>query len=442
MKKLIICIFIAIFLISTVFCAPASAYTLSSDMKIHADTVILKNLETNMTVYSQNVDKKVYPASLTKLMTALVVLDKVPNIKTVVTAGENVINDLLGSEASIIMIQPGEQLTVEDLLYGLLVSSGCDAANVLAEHVSGNVTEFVKEMNAKAVSLGMTNTNYANAHGLHSEEQYTTTADLEKLGLAVIQNETLLKICGSARHTIPATNKSEARILATTNFLLDPNTSYYYKRVKGLKTGFTDQAGRCLMTYAEKDGQRYLCIVTGCPDKDESGNSVRYDFEDTFDLLYWAYTQFEYVCVAESNYPAAEVNVKLCSDHDFVLAVTKEELCSIIPINSKSSVIVEPHLTSETVEAPIKKGDVLGYAEILCSGEKLGRVDLVAAEDCDRSFVLLVTDRTTKFLFHPITIVILSLIILAIVAFVVLNIRTNIIKNRMYDEKIKRRDNQ
>ncbi len=443
MKKLIICIICLIILLSTICLIPANAYTLPADMSIHANGVLLKNLETNMVIYEKNINEKIYPASITKLMTALVVFDKIKDLNEIATCGENVENDLLGTDASIMFLKPGEQISIEHLLYGLIVMSGCDAANVLAEHVSGSVFAFVEEMNNMARKLGMNNTNFMNAHGLHDDNHYTTVSDLEKLGTAVIQNEVLLKMCGTSRHTVPPTNKTDTRYIATTNYMIDANTSYYYKRVKGLKTGFTDEAGRCLMSYAvnEDKGQSYLCIVTGCSPKNEKEQYVRYDFEDTYNLLYWAYTEFEYICVAEKDYPAAEATIKLCSDKDFVLALTKNDFSAIVPKNSLSSVIIEPHLTSNELDAPIKKGDYLGYAIVQCAGVELGRVDLVAAEDCDRSFILLITDKVSEVLFHPVTLIILGVCFIVFAIFVFLNIRENVIRARMYDEKMKQKEN-
>lgn len=443
MKKFIICIICLTFILSAIFCLPASCYTLPADMTLHGNAIMLKNIETNMVVYEKNIDEKIYPASITKLMTALVVMDKVTDLNEMVVCGENVENDLLGTGASIMFLKPGEQISVENLLYGLLVSSGCDAANVLAEHVSGSVFAFLEEMNNMAKKLGMTNTNYMNTHGLHDDNHYTTVRDLEKLGMAVIQDETLLKICGTSRYTVPATNMTEERYLATTNYMMDANTDSYYKRVKGLKTGFTDEAGRCLMSYAvnEDKGQSYLCIVMGCNPEDEEGFYVRNEFEDTYNLLYWAYTDFEYTCVAETNHPVTEVKLKLCSDRDFILAVTKEDFFSIVPSDSISSVIIEPHLNATEIEAPVNKGDVLGYAIVYCAGVELGRVDLVSPETCKRSFFMLITDRVGNVLFHPITLIIFGVCFAAFAVFVILNVRENIIRSRMYDEKIKQREN-
>ena len=442
MKKFIICVICLILLLSTVCIIPASAYTLPADMTLFGKNILLKNLETNMVVYEKNIDEQIFPASITKLMTALVVMDKVKDINEIATCGENVEKDLLGTDASIMFLKPGEQIPVKELLYGLLVSSGCDAANVLAEHVSGSVFAFVEEMNNMAKKLGMENTNYMNAHGLHDDNHYTTVRDLEKLGTAVIQNETLVEICGTSRYTVPPTNKSDERYLSTTNQMLDASTSNYYKRIRGLKTGFTDAAGRCLMSYAvnEDKGQSYLCIVMGCAPEDENGKYVRNEFKDTYNLLYWAYTDFDYVTVAKKDSPTAEVNVRLCKERDFVLAVTESDLSAIIPKDSLSSVIVEPHIGSTEIEAPVNKGDYLGYAVVYCAGVELGRVDLVASESCERSFTLLVTDSVKKALFHPVTIIVFGILFLALAVFAFFNIRENIIRARLYDEKMKQKE--
>ena len=234
-------------------CFTAAAYE-PDTFTVRAEGCVLASLNTGELLYQKSENKRLYPASLTKIMTATVVLDTANDLNEVVTAGESAIAILQGTDSSTMGLQAGEQLSVLNLLYTLLVHSANDAANILAERFgNGSIAEFVEKMNQKAAELGMQNTHYVNAHGLHDENHYTTPYDMYLLTRYALKNETFKKIVETVRYTLPATNKHGQRILATTNFLQDANSvtpEYFYKYAGGVKTGYTDEAGRCLVSTA------------------------------------------------------------------------------------------------------------------------------------------------------------------------------------------------
>ncbi|MBQ6819328.1 MAG: D-alanyl-D-alanine carboxypeptidase [Clostridia bacterium] len=436
MKKFAISIFLCLILTTSSFFAPTvSAYTLPPDLEIHARSVYMINLETGTVVYQKDPTAQMFPASVTKLMTALVALEQCPDLQKPVTVYPQVVDDLLGTGAAVAGLLGGEQVTMEQLLHLLLIPSSCDAANAIAMEISGSVEEFVKLMNAKAAALGMTNTLYANAHGLHEEIQTTTAYDQYLLATEIIKHKELTDICCQYNYTMPATNFHEERTFPTTNYMINPYSSWYYKRVQGLKTGYTDDAGRNLVSLAEKDGQRYITVVLGCPADTLNGYQVHHEFDNTYDLLFWAYTDLEYMTVVETTKPVAEAKVTLCRETDHVIAVPAEDFHAMIPKDSLDSVIVTPHLTKEEWKAPVEKGTVLGTATVTCAGEEIGTIDLVAKETCKRSFILLIWDWLT----HPVCLVIYGIVALAIIVFAVWNVRVNYRRRKLWNSKARRR---
>ncbi len=410
MKKL----FFFVFLLSVVLslCVPAaSAYTLPADTVIHARSAMLYSLDTQAIVYEHNADEITYPASLQKMMVALLVAEKETDLDRVLTVSSHAVTELLGTGAAVANLKADEQMSVRDLLHCLLLPSACDAANVLAEEYGGSIAGFVDMMNEKAAALGMTSTHFANAHGLHHDSQVTTARDILKLALAVQQSDLLMEICGKTRHTIPPTNKTaDRRVLVSTVWLQDKMTNYYYKYATGIKTGYTDSAGRCVVSTATRNDQRYLCIVMGCAEKDETGKKIRYEFVDSKALYEWAFSDLKQSRLLDTETPLAEIKVELCAQKDFVQLVPAIPLDVVIPKDAESSILMEPVLNAPTVEAPVTKGDVLGQVIVKCAGEELGRVDLVAAESLNRSLILAIGKGIIRVLTSPIFLILVALI--------------------------------
>jgi D-alanyl-D-alanine carboxypeptidase (penicillin-binding protein 5/6) len=440
MKKFAISIFLSLILVfSTLFAPMATAYTLPPDLEIHAKSVYMVNVETGTVVYEKDPTISVYPASVTKLMTALVALEQCPDLNRTVIVYPQVVDDLLGTGAAVTGLLPGEQVTMNQLLQMLLIPSACDAANAIAMEVCNSVEEFVVLMNQKAAALGMENTVYANAHGLHEDHQVTTAYDQYLLAQEVLKHKELTDICSQYVCELPATNYHEARSFPTTNYMINPTSSWYYKRVQGLKTGYTDNAGRNLVSLAEKDGQRYITVVMGTPADTLNGYQVHHEFDNTYELLYWAYTDLSYQNVVNTNKPIAEVKVKLCKETDHVIAVPAQEFHAIVPNESLDSVIFEPHLDKEELEAPIEKGAVLGTATVKCAGEEIGTIQLVAQQECKRNGFLWLTNRLVKLITHPITLTILALLLLAAIVFIAWNVQDNRRRRRLWNSKVRNR---
>lgn len=444
MVKKIFSIIISILLISLVFTAPVSAYK-PSTFTLTAEGCLIANVDTDAVIYEKNADERMYPASLTKIMTAVVVLDECADPQnTIATCNKDVLDILLGTDSSVFNLVAGEQLPVLELVYILLVHSANDAANVLAEHFGGTIPGFVDKMNAKAAELGMTGTHYMNAHGLHDPSHYTTPRDMYTLTKYALKNETFKKIFGTVRHTVPATNMTpKTRTLATTVFIQDPNTSLantYYRPVDGGKTGYTDDAGRCLVTFAEEKGITYICVIMKCPVTNDAGVKVRYEFAETKQLYEWVFSEFEYREVHDTATPVGESPVELSMDTDTVAVALKTPVNAVVPKAAEaSSFKVEVELFKPSAEAPIALGQELGTATVKYAGEHIATVPVVAIAEVEKSGILAFVKGFTDFFGGSIfgtIILVIALIIIAFILYVII-INHNRRKRRRNRRRIK-----
>ena len=441
MTKRFFCVLTTIILVFTLITVPAYSYT-PSTFEVDAEGALLVNLDTGDRLYSKNTDNRLYPASLTKLMTALVLYESTEDPDSeIITISEYAIKSLEGTDSSTGGLKIGEELTVRQMLYVLLLSSANEGANDIAEHVAGSVEDFVLLMNEKAAKLGMSGTHFANAHGLHDHEHYTTVDDMYILAKTVLDIPLLKEVCYSTKYKLEATNKSKARNYTTTNLMLlnngqkcsaekYKNQAYYYKYARGLKTGYTDPAGRCLISTATTNGYTYLCILMNSPVYDDVGKKIRIEFGDTKALYEWAFNEFEYRSVLQSGEIISEVPVELSWDTDYVSAAPNTDFSAIIPKAADSTTLsYEVKWYKDTYDAPIKKGDVLGECDILYGGEALGTVSLVATQDVERN-ALLYMGRGIKNFFSSVFgsvpfLIIVGLLAAAIVIFIIICIIMN-----------------
>lgn len=407
-------------------------------IEITAKSAMLVSMDTDEVLYEKNADQKVYPASITKIMTTLLILesDKYnPDAKIAMT--EEALDLISGTGSVVSNLKVGEEITQLDLVYYVLMSSSGDTALLAATYYGGSVENFVAMMNAKAKELGLTGTSYENPIGLHSDTNYTTARDTYILTKEALKNETFKEVCESTRHTVAATNMSGERTLSTTNYLQDNTTNYFYTYAKGVKTGYTDEAGRCLVSTASYDGYNYMCLVFGCPANEKN------HFSESRELYRWAFNNFEFKKVADTDNPVAEIEVELSLDTDFVSLYVEDGFVSVLPKNADDSTIkIVPHPKSQSVKAPIKKGQVLGTADIIYAEQTIGTVNLVANENIEKSLMLTVLDAVKNFFTSSYMIVLYVLIGLVILIFIIAIIKMNSKKSKKrkikyvpYDER-------
>lgn len=268
--------------------------------EIGAESAVLMEVETGTILYAKNIDERLYPASITKMMTALLVVENTTMEEVVTFSREAIDNTEWGS--SRIGIMKGEELTIEECLYGLLLGSANEVAYGLAEHVGGDLNTFVEMMNQRAQALGCTNTHFINASGLPDENHYVSAHDMALIAKEFFSNDTLCMISGSTSYTISPTNKTDEKRPMENHHKMVSGKKYEYEGIIGGKTGFTKDARQTLVTCAQKEGMKLICIVM----KDESP----YQFLDTQELFDYGFNGFSKLKISdyESRYNISSAN--------------------------------------------------------------------------------------------------------------------------------------
>ena len=402
------------------------ASTGAPNIVVKAKAALLVDETCGLTLCAQNVNEKMYPASVTKIMTALLTLEAVSKgqltMNQVITVSSTAMAGLDedGSSADIV---EGEKISVENLLYCLMVVSANEAANILAEAVAGSSDAFVEMMNAKAQELGCENTHFANPSGLHDPNHYTTAWDIYLITRAAMQYDQFMTICNTKAYEVPATNKSESRELHSTNFLISTwlNTGYFYDRedinahAEGVKTGTTDEAGHCLVSSAVCGDRRVISVVLGAgiePDKD--GDRRVMSFAETARLFDWSFDNFAMQTVLREDETIQEVPVDLSKETNCVLVHPAEDTQALLPNGVKVEDLTRTvKLYQEVADAPIAAGDVLGEITVSYGDTDYVTVPLLALSDVSANRFMVVKDAI--FDFFRMTVVKIALVVLVLI---------------------------
>lgn len=379
-------LFTLIFPFTTVSAAPAPPFEITSE------AVYMVNLDTDTVVYEKNSDKRMYPASLTKIMTTILALENTPDLdNTIVKCKNNIWGEFEGINISHAGIMAGEERPMRDLLYCMMVQSANEAASIVADYIGdGSIPDFCDMMNEKAESLGAVSTHFANPHGLHNDDHYTTAQDMYLIARYAMTLPTFMDMASSTSYTLKPSNKRGTEYLATTNKMMVKSDSQYYPYVKGIKTGYTEEAGRCVISTATKDGYTYMLVILGAPTTDSEGNKLTENraFAESKKLYEWAFDTFAVKKLLESETAIAEVPLKLNWDKDYMHVQPAGEFSALVPGSAEIDDVIKRTSLPEFINAPVKKGDKIGTVEIMVSGEKIGSVDLIATEDAERSELL------------------------------------------------------
>lgn len=399
---------------------------------LNAQSAIMIDMKTGKVIYDKNPNEKLFPASTTKILTAIIALENCEDLSTFVTASHAAI-DPITLEDSHMGILVGEQLTLEQLVYGMLVYSANDAANVLAVHVAGSIDAFAQMMNEKAKSIGAVNSHFVNPHGFHDDEHFTTASDLAKIARYAMTNEKFREIVKTARYTIEPTNKyTETRYLTSTNHLISKYrvATHYYAPAIGIKTGYTSKAGNCLVAAAEKDNTQLLTVVLKCTNSANEGT-----FVDTKALFEYGFSNYKYINVASSGEVVADSPVYVAKNDARVAITVQDNVSALLPvdIDVKTNVTADIQL-NEKIQAPIAVGDSLGTVSYSYNGEILGQTALVAVNSVDRNTLAWIFLGTLNVIKNPFFIG--GVILVAIAALYIRNKRnSNRRRRRSYINK-------
>ncbi|MBQ7288836.1 MAG: D-alanyl-D-alanine carboxypeptidase [Clostridia bacterium] len=416
------------------FCLPAKAETLP---EITSAGFVLCNAETGEILQSKNPDGRLYPASLTKLMTALLTVELAEDLDTEkVTVSKNAVESLNGTHSSTGNLKADETYTLRQLLYLLMLPSGNDSANVLAEYFCQTNAAFAEKMNQKADELGMKNTHYTNPHGLHDPMHYTTAADMALLTQAFLRQPVLKEIASAAEYTVPATELQGEREIKTTNLMKLSGSGYYYADAYGLKTGNTTEAGRCLVAAAERDGLNLVCILMNCPAKYTKTAVVRCEFLEAASVFDYA---FETYSVQKLYDEGTVIDDKSVGNtfYQQVDLVLDEDVYATLPKTAdptKTEYTVDWNFTGTNPSAPIGKGEVLGKVIITLDGQTIAESNVVAAQAVAANPLILFWQRIDTYVY-----IVLGLATALVLLFLLLVIRAQALRRRRRKRRAARR---
>ena len=348
MKKTLFLLAASMLVLFAAFRSDAFAYS--------AKAYCVMDRDTKTVLAGENIHARMGMASTTKIMTALCVLKNCdPNDLATVSANASM------QEGSSLYLKAGEQMRVEDLLYGLMLNSGNDAAVVLAEHTAGNTENFAVLMNSLAKDMGLSDTNFVNPNGLYDDNHYTTAYDLAYISSAAMENEVFRKIVSTKTKTVETADTKRKIHLSNHNRLLRELDG-----CNGVKTGFTKKTGRTLVSSAKRGDSEFVCVTLNAPD----------DWNDHKNLLQNAFSQYETVRAVSSGDKAGLV--KKCENESAMCAVAENE---IRVLKNKDENLEVKYNIFETTSDNIKRGDVVGECSVFLNGKCAGKTNLVSWGD-------------------------------------------------------------
>lgn len=374
---------------------------------IEAKAALLVDLDSEQILYEQEAHAKNYPASITKIMTALLTLEAVGreevSLNQEVTISDDTFYDM-DEESSTAGLLPGEVITVENLLYCLMVASANEAANALAVAVAGSVDAFVERMNQRAAELGMEDTHFVNPHGLHDADHYSSAYDIYLMAKEAMTHAVFRDIVSTKQYTVPATNLSGERVLSNTNGLL---TGYHYpgysiKGTIGIKTGSTGPAGYCLCAAVKRSGHTLVSVVLGADNPKIPHNKddvTRMQFVESARLQEWGFENFTYVTLLDADATKEEVAVRASFQDNHVILKPDHSVLVLIP-GAYDESLLETKLTlkEDPISEEITAGEALGTMTVSYGGEVYDTVDMVAVSDVSYSPFLAFVNRVNDVL--------------------------------------------
>lgn len=384
---------------------------------VDAQIAYMVNLDTGLVVYEKNSTQQWSPASITKLMTAILAFENIADLDAATLTMPRYAQDLLyGQNSSTADIRPGESLSAREMLYALLLPSAGEAALTIADYVGGGSLEnFVSMMNARAAELGCTGTHFANPHGLYDEENYSTAEDIAKIAQHAMQLPGFMDIVKTLTYTLPDNPRYPNGwvILNTNKMLMTAWPDYYREYIQGIKTGYLEESGYNFVSTAVQGGETYLVVVMGA-----HGEDTWPHFRVTAQLCDWAFKNFSVTPALDTAKPITEVPVRYSKETDSMLLYPADELLTLLPNDSDSTTIHQTFNLPESIAAPINAGDVVGTVTLYLAQQEIGTVDLVAEQSAERNLILYVIAKIGEFFSSLFFKVLLTLVVLVVAIYI------------------------
>lgn len=367
-----------IFILLLIFALLPINVMAENDFDINAKSAILIDAKSGQVIYEKNSHEKLPPASVTKVMTMLLTMEALENnqidLDDVVTISDRA-SSMGGSQ---LYMEPGEQQTVDTLIKGIAVCSANDACVAMGEYIAGSEELFVKQMNERAAELGMENTNFVNTNGLTVEGHYTTAYDIALMSRELLKHPKIHDYLTIWMDTVTVgkpsrTDKTEIGI-TNTNRLIKT-----YPGANGIKTGYTDAAKYCLSASATKGNMTLISVVLGCP-------TTKVRFAESAKLLDYGFAAYESLHMASENQVMGKIRVDK-GKSDFINAVAEDNINILVRKNEKQAIRKEIFL-AENIQAPLKKGDIIGELVVYKNDEVYKTFPLVCETDVEKAGVL------------------------------------------------------
>ncbi len=357
-----------------------SNYTVPSqnNLSLYSEAGILIDSKTGKVLYGKNENVKMFPASTTKILTAIITIENC-NLSDKVTASREAIISIPPGYSNA-EIQPNDTISVQDLLNVFLIHSANEAGYILAEHISGSIENFANLMNEKAKEIGCTNTHFTNPSGIHNENHYSTAYDMSLIAQYCMKNETFRKIVSTPYITFSPSEGKQLKFYNTNDLII--NTSkYYYKYAIGIKTGYTSQAKNCLISASSKDGLELIAVILGAAHSEEV-SSTRY--VDTINLFNYGFDNYKSTEILARNSVIKNVEVENATKDTKDLSLLAKDTISVLVPKNINIDILEPSIEINNLSAPISEGAVVGKITYNINGENYS-TDLVAGNSVIRS---------------------------------------------------------
>ena len=429
MKK-ILSVILALILFASCALSSFAMPLYNDEVDVKSDIYILKSANDGTVLFSRNADVPCPPAALLNIVTAMVVLNNVPDIDAIsYNVPAETANMIAGTGVATMLLTKGESVCVKDLLYSILIRSAADSSITLAVGVAGSVDAFVAMMNEYVRSLGCVNTNFVNVTGIDADGQYTTAADMAVIIQAASENNTFREMTMTSVYQFQKTALYDSRRIFTTNLMIQSGyPDYYTSAVTSIKSGATDGAGRCVALTASKDGYSYVAVVMKGPfeDADNTGEKENYAFIDCKTMLNWTFRKIRLCEVANQSQTVAELPVRYSYTTDHVRLVPAGKLSLLMPSKSNPDSVVFRVVDEETldeIKAPCAKGTIVGKAEVIYGEQVIEVINLATGDDLPfefRGFVI----GVVRDIFHSPPILIAVILVSAfIVVYFIIGVR-------------------